>query len=168
VAVLSGPGSVHPVEARRGQATSARSPFGAAAVFGVGLGGLVDGIVLHQILQWHHLVSAETSADDLEGLEHNTLADGLFHAATLVVLVAGVVLLWRAALTPAAGWSRHAIAGALVGWGAFNIVDEVVFHLLLDLHHIRMVDDYLVYDLGFALLGAALIAVGLALRRRTT
>ena len=168
MAVLSGPGSVHPDEAGPRQATTARTPFGAAVLFGVGLGGLVDGIVLHQILQWHHLVSAETPADDLEGLEHNTLADGLFHAATLVVLVAGVVLLWRAALRPAAGWGREAIGGALVGWGAFNLVDEVLFHLVLELHHIRMVDDYLVYDLGFTLLGAALIAVGLAVRRRTT
>jgi uncharacterized membrane protein len=26
---------------------------------GIGLGGFVDGIVLHQILQWHHLLTNE-------------------------------------------------------------------------------------------------------------
>jgi hypothetical protein len=26
-------------------------------LYGLGLGGFVDGIVLHQILQWHHMVS---------------------------------------------------------------------------------------------------------------
>lgn len=26
-------------------------------LLGVGLGGFVDGILLHQILQWHHMVS---------------------------------------------------------------------------------------------------------------
>ena len=28
----------------------------AGLMYGVGLGGFVDGIVLHQILQWHHMV----------------------------------------------------------------------------------------------------------------
>jgi uncharacterized membrane protein len=26
-------------------------------LYGLGLGGFIDGIVLHQILQWHHMVS---------------------------------------------------------------------------------------------------------------
>ena len=26
-------------------------------LLGLGLGGFVDGIVLHQVLQWHHMVS---------------------------------------------------------------------------------------------------------------
>ena len=52
-------------------------------LLGVGLGGFVDGIVLHQILQWHHLLTSEGSypATTVAGLEANTLADGLFHAA---------------------------------------------------------------------------------------
>ena len=26
-------------------------------LYGLGLGGFIDGIVLHQILQWHHMVT---------------------------------------------------------------------------------------------------------------
>lgn len=45
----------------------------------------------------------------------------------------------------------------------FHLVDEIVFHALLDLHHIRTVDNYLVYDLTFAALGVVLIGLGLRL-----
>lgn len=141
----------------------ATPPARGGAVFGFGLGGLVDGVVLHQILQWHHLVSDDTSMKTVEGLEHNTLADGLFHAATIVVLLAGTVLLWNAAKRPAPSWNRRAIGGVLAGFGVFHLVDEIVFHALLDLHHIRMVDNYLVYDLTFAAIGVVLIGLGIRL-----
>lgn len=133
---------------------------------GFGLGAFLDGIVLHQVLQWHHLVEARLPADDLAGLQANTLWDGVFHLVSWVVVVAG--LLWtargRAALRPVA-WP--ALVGALlVGWGAFHLTDQVVFHLLLEAHHIRMVEDPQRYDWGFAAIGAALVAGGLGLVRR--
>lgn len=54
----------------------------------------------------------------------------------------------------------------LMGWGAFNVVDQLVFHLLIGAHHIRGgVDDYLLYDWGFFALGLALLACGLAILR---
>ena len=48
-------------------------------LLGVGVGGFVDGILLHQILQWHHMISAERgrSMRTIAGLEANTVADGL-------------------------------------------------------------------------------------------
>lgn len=49
--------------------------------------------------------------------------------------------------------------------GAFHVVDEIVFHLLLQAHHIRMVENYLVYDLAYTALGVVLIAFGAALAR---
>jgi uncharacterized membrane protein len=132
----------------------------AGGVFGFGIGGLVDGIVLHQVLQWHHLVAGETTTKTVEGLEANTLADGVFHLATLAVVLLGTVLIHRA---PRDG--RAVVGGALVGWGVFHLVDEVTFHLLLDLHHIRMVEDYLAYDLAFAGIGVVLVVVGARLLR---
>jgi hypothetical protein len=30
---------------------------------GVGLGGFVDGILLHQILQWHHMLTGEAGGE---------------------------------------------------------------------------------------------------------
>jgi uncharacterized membrane protein len=134
-------------------------------VTGFGLGAFLDGIVLHQVLQWHHLVVDLRPADDLAGLEANTVWDGLFHLAAWLVVLAG--LLWtarsREALRPVP-W--RALTGALlVGWGAFNITDQVVFHMLLGAHHIRMVEDYQVYDWGYTALGAAFVVGGLALSR---
>jgi hypothetical protein len=51
---------------------------------GLGLGGFLDGIVLHQILQWHHMLTdtGDHPMTTVAGLEANTLADGFFHAAT--------------------------------------------------------------------------------------
>ena len=133
----------------------------AGGVFGFGIGGLVDGIVLHQVLQWHHLVASETTTETVKGLEANTLADGLFHLATLVVVLVGTTLVWRAPRD-----ASRVVGGALVGWGVFHLVDEVTFHLLLDLHHIRMVENYLAYDLAFTAIGVVLIALGWRLLRR--
>lgn len=77
-----------------------------ALLLGLGLGGFVDGIVLHQVLQWHHLVSDVEAypTTTVAGLEVNTLADGFFHLVVSAVLVVAGLALYRrgvAALTPA-------------------------------------------------------------------
>ncbi len=132
---------------------------------GFGLGAFLDGIVLHQVLQWHHLVVARVPADDLAGLEANTLWDGVFHLVSWLVVVGGLVWTVRswATLRPVP-W--RSLAGALLaGWGAFNVTDQVVFHLLLEAHHIRMVADPELYDWGYTAIGALLVAGGLGLVR---
>lgn len=83
--------------------------------------GFVDGIVLHQILQWHHMVSHVDGypTDTVAGLEANTLADGLFHVATWIFLLAASIIAlraWRAGrLAPS--WSFH-FGLVLAGWGS--------------------------------------------------
>jgi len=142
-------------------------PLLAAGVLGWGLGMFLDGIVLHQILQWHHLVSELEPADTLAGLEANTRWDGLFHGAAWLVALAGVVLLWRARRRAPGEWRLSALIGPLLmGWGAFNVFDQVVFHLALGAHHVRDVEDYAIYDWSYTALGVALIAGGWALARR--
>lgn len=132
-------------------------------VTGVGVGALVDGIVLHQVLQWHHLWSARTPATTLSGLETNTLADGIFHVASLVVLLAGMALLAGRRLD-----LRPLVGLGLVGWGIFNVVDQLVFHLALGAHHIRMVANYQIYDWSFFAVGLVLAAAGYAVVRPGT
>ncbi|MFP5372345.1 MAG: DUF2243 domain-containing protein [Actinomycetes bacterium] len=143
-------------------------PRTSGLLLGIGLGGFVDGIVLHQILQWHHMVSAEAPMDTVAGLEVNTLADGFFHVATWLMVVAGsitTITAWRQGrLAP--NWSFH-LGLVLAGWGIFNVLDGIVSHFLLDVHHIR--DDLggpLSWDIGFLVFGIALIAGGWALHRR--
>lgn len=137
-----------------------------AVVLGVGLGGFLDGIVLHQLLQWHHLVSSREPTDTVAGLETNTLWDGVFHAAMWLVVTVGVWLVWRAARAGGRTDWRALVGWALVGWGGFNIFDGVVDHWLLGLHHIREgVDNELAYDVAFVLLGVALCAGGWLLQR---
>ncbi len=149
----------------RARAQAGLRPLAPLLLTGFGLGAFLDGIVLHQVLQWHHLVVDLRPAADLEGLEWNTLWDGVFHLVSWVVVVAGLV--WtvrdRAALRPVP-W-RSLTGALLVGWGAFNITDQVVFHLLLEAHHIRMVEDYQVYDWSYTAIGALLVAGGLALAK---
>lgn len=50
----------------------------AALLLGVGLGGFFDGIVFHQILQWHHMVSTSNPPDTVANLELNTFFVGCF------------------------------------------------------------------------------------------
>jgi uncharacterized membrane protein len=136
--------------------------LGPGLLLGAGLGGFVDGIVLHQILQWHHLLSARSGFD----LHANTLADGLFHAVAWLAVVAGLVWLWRR--LAGRSWPEPAalVGPALAGWGLFNLVEGVVNHRLLGLHHVRPGAYQLAYDLAFLTLGALLVVVGVMLHRR--
>jgi uncharacterized membrane protein len=137
-----------------------RERIGYAAI-GVGGGALLDGFVLHQLLQWHHLWSARTSDATVEGLEKNTLVDGIFHTAVFLVLLLGIALLAGRRVE-----ARPLVGLALVGWGLFNLVDQFVFHLALGAHHIVMdVENPEVYDWAFAALGVVLIAAGWAVAR---
>ena len=143
----------------------ARAGRAPALVTGFGLGAFVDGIVLQQILQWHHLVVEYHPADTVGGLETNTFWDGVFHLASWAVVLAGCLwLASRAGAVRALGLRRFA-GMLLVGAGAFNIVDQLLFHLALQAHHIRMVANYQVYDWSFFGLGVLAMLVGLALGR---
>jgi uncharacterized membrane protein len=136
---------------------------------GAGLGGFIDGIVLHQILQWHHMLTdtGDHPSSTVPGLEANTLADGLFHLATWLLVGAGMLMTvkaWqRRELAPP--WRAH-LGMLLVGWGVFNLVEGLVNHQVLGIHHVR--DDLggpLGWDIAFLASGALLVAIGLALSR---
>src|SRR5215217_3950918 len=136
----------------------------AGILLGIGFGGFVDGIVLHQILQWHHMLTSEGSypATTVAGLEANTLADGLFHAAAWAFALAGVWMLNR---SRERGTPRQLLGLALAGWGLFNLVEVLIDHQLLGIHHVRAGDGQWAYDAGFLVLGALLVAGGLTLAR---
>ena len=137
-------------------------------LLGAGLGGFVDGIVLHQLLQWHHLLSdtGDHPTTTVAGLEANTLADGLFHAAAWVAVAVGIWLLWRRMPTPRGRAGGRMLAGwMLVGWGAFNLVEGIVDHQLLGLHHVREGSSEFVWDMTFLAIGLVLVVAGWRLLR---
>lgn len=140
------------------------------AVLGFGLGGFVDGIVLHQILQWHNMGSAVLPPVTMHAMSRNMVWDGLFHAATWLVTVAGVWMLWadRGRSAPRA---RLLLGQMIFGWGAFNLIEGIVNHHALQLHHVRDMPVHVPhYDWAFLLVaGVALVVIGwvLAKPRRT-
>jgi uncharacterized membrane protein len=159
--------------------TSRTGPVPAAArlpsrtsglLLGLGFGGFVDGIVLHQLLQWHHMISSVEgrTVTTVAGLEANTVADGVFHLGTWALTFAGTVtalVAWRQGrLAPS--WSFH-FGLVLAGWGIFDLVEGIVDHQLLGVHHVR--DDLgapLSWDIGFLVFGAMLLVAGWLLHRR--
>jgi uncharacterized membrane protein len=140
-------------------------PLAPGVVLGIGLGGFVDGIVLHQVLQWHHmLTSAGYPPDSVSNLNVNTLFDGLFHAATWIATAIGLVMLHRAVRRRRAWSGRRLLGGMAIGWGGFNLVEGIIDHHVLGLHHVREnVPNVLLWDIGFLVFGALLVAAGLAL-----
>jgi len=145
-----------------------RTPLVAAGILlGAGLGGFVDGIVLHQILQWHNMLSGQLPPDTLVRAKVNMYWDGLFHAAVWVLTAVGLALLWAAtgrADVPHSG--RTLVGGLLLGWGLFNVIEGIIDHEILGLHHVyEYTPNHLPADLGFLAFGLLLLLAGWALVR---
>jgi uncharacterized membrane protein len=154
-----------PIAGVSGSSLESRTP---GIVLGVGLGGFVDGIALHQIAQWHNMGSAVLPPVTMDAMQRNMTWDGLFHAATWVLVVAGVFLLARDArlgrpIPPA--W--RLTGQLLLGWGVFNLVEGVIDHHLLDLHHVRDLPVHVpAYDWIFLVVaGIGLTALGWSMAR---
>jgi uncharacterized membrane protein len=121
-----------------------RAITGPALLTGFALGGFVDGVLLHQILQWHHLLSLVLPPDALRA---QILWDGLFHVAMIGVAAIGLFGLWR---------RRESLEGRalafwlLAGFALWQLVDVVFFHWVLGIHRVR-VDrpDPLLWDIGW-------------------
>lgn len=135
----------------------------AGILIGMGAAGFFDGIVFHQILQWHHLLTSVQPAN----METNTLWDGLFHAGVYLLTAAGIVFLWRAGTNRDVSWSLQTFIGSLlVGAGSFNLIEGIINHHILGIHHVKAGPNQLTYDLAFLIAGAILAAVGWILLRR--
>ena len=144
-------------------------PTASGVLFGLGLGGFFDGIVLHKLLQWHHMLSSWYPITTIDNLRLNTLWDGIFHSATYVFVVLGLFLFWRTAHRQHLYWSWKLMTGsALVGWGAFNVVEGLIDHELLGIHHVNELvgrDQYVYWDVGFLVWGALMVVAGWRLFR---
>lgn len=108
----------------------------AGYLLGFALGGFFDGILLHQILQWHHLLLG-IQTGPFRQMRTQILADGLFHLVMYAIALAGLWSLWR---------SRHAaqfagrelLGDALIGFGIWHVLDTFLSHWILGIHRIKM------------------------------
>ena len=144
-----------------------RPLIAAGTLLGIGMGGFVDGIVFHQLLQVHNMLSAQYPTTGAEAerlvvnLESNMFWDGLFHAFTWVVTALGLALLWKAVQRPDVPLSTKTFVGSLaLGWGLFNLVEGIINHHLLHIHHVTETHNHLIWDLAFLASGLLLIGMG--------
>ncbi|QDZ29476.1 DUF2243 domain-containing protein [Noviherbaspirillum sp. UKPF54] len=140
----------------------------AGYLLGFALGGFFDGILLHQILQWHHLLSGITRAP-FDQAEVQILADGVFQAGMCVIAALGMrkLLQARYVLIDRA-FDRVLAADVLIGFGVWHVADGILSNWLLGLHHVRMdAADFAWWDvLWFLLFGVLVVTAGIALRIR--
>lgn len=138
----------------------------AGTVLGIGLGGFLDGIVFHQLLQLHNMLTARVPKDTLVNYQINMFWDGAFHAFAWATTALGVGLLFAAARRPGTVFSTRSFVGALaLGWGLFNVVEGLIDHHLLHLHHVVERLGVSVWDWAFLGFGALLVVLGSTLIR---
>ncbi|HEX8415823.1 MAG TPA: DUF2243 domain-containing protein [Sphingomicrobium sp.] len=140
---------------------TSRPLFIAGTVLGIGLGGFVDGILLHQIVQLHAMLSARVPLDTMHNMQTNMTADGLFHGVMWLVTLAGVALLFRAGKRAEVPWSGRVLTGAMIfGWGIFNVAEGVIDHHILHVHHVVERLGPSIWDWLFLGVSRLLIAAG--------
>jgi len=142
-------------------ALTRRPLLAAGTLLGIGMGGFVDGITFHQILQLHNMLSARRPVTNLVNAEINMAWDGLFHAFTWTMTALGLALLWRAGQRADVPWSTRTFAGSLsLGWGLFNLVEGIIDHHILNIHHVIERPGHLRWDIAFLASGVLLILLG--------
>jgi uncharacterized membrane protein len=137
--------------------------FISGVILGLGLLGAIDGIVFHQLLQWHHMILSPNN-------ELEIFTDGLFAALFSALLVWGGVKIFQDARKNEIGNSwKVFVGGIFVGGGAFNLVEGIVDHHILQVHRVKpLADNPLAYDLGFLAIGLLLVIIGFLIKRMET
>ncbi len=141
----------------------------AGILLGLGQAGFFDGIVFHQLLQWHHMFTNVETSNTVLGLELNTLGDGLFHLVDWLFTLSGLIVLWLAIKRNDVNLSTAVLIGAFcIGAGMFNITEGILSHHILQIHHVKPGEHQLAWDLSF--IGAGILSViigGIILNRPT-
>ena len=95
------------------------------------------------------------------------VVDGAFHALMYAVMAASLVLPCKARQDFALGKAdRYLFASVLIGFGLWNVLDGIIFHWLMEFHHIKMDPTRpFLWDLAwFAAFGLLPLAIGYGLR----
>jgi uncharacterized membrane protein len=119
-------------------ANSTRAMRWGAFIVGLALGGFFDGILLHQVLQWHHFLS-NVQSPAVQDMRVQILADGLFHVLMYFVAAIGLVKLWRAREQCAQPGAGTLLWGwALLGFCIWHFIDVVLAHWVVGIHRVRV------------------------------
>jgi uncharacterized membrane protein len=130
-------------------------------VLGIGLGGFIDGIALHQIFQVHSMLSAKVPLATMENMRTNMRADGGFHVAMLLFTLIGIFMLFHAGRRTDVDYSTRTFVGAMImGWGIFNVVEGLIDHQILGLHHVVERLGLSIWDWLFLAASVVLIVIG--------
>ncbi len=131
-------------------------------IIGIGMGGFVDGILLHQLLQWHQMISNQLEPVDLTSKNINMFWDGIFHVITWTATLTGILFMWRSRKNSHLNLSNWLFAGGLIaGWGIFNFIDSIFNHYLFGFHNVREnVVGIEWWNLGFLIVAVLLILIG--------
>ncbi len=133
----------------------------AGTVIGIGLGGFIDGILLHQIWQLHGMLSARVPLNSMKNMQTNMTVDGVFHAVVWLATIVGIIMLFNAGKRDDLAWSGRTFYGSmLMGWGLFNVVEGVIDHHLLELHHVVQRLGQSIWDWLFIGVSLLLIFLG--------
>ena len=142
-------------------------PLVTSGVFmGIGLGGFFDGILFHQLMQVHNMLSAKFPKTSIANMEINMFWDGLFHTLTYTMTLVGLGLLWKVGKRSDVPWSGKTFMGAMfLGWGLFNFVEGIIDHHILQIHHVVESHGLSAFDYAFVASGVILIFAGWMMMR---
>lgn len=134
--------------------------FVSGLILGLGILGAIDGIVFHQLLQWHHVILSPN-------LQLEIMSDGLFTALFSALLVWGGVKIFQDARKKQLGSSwKIFFGGIFIGGGLFNLVEGIINHHILQIHRVRpLAENPLLYDLAFLAIGLLFVVIGLLIKR---
>ncbi len=149
-------------ETRSGKTAIITPMVTATTTLGIGIGGMLDGTVLHQILQWHEMLSNKLPPFTLLNKSVNMFWDGIFHFFCFIIILIGIVMLSKVAFdkNETKGWGK-VTGGLLLGWGIFNVVEGLIDHQILKLHNVKETSAAVdLWNYGFLMISILLIIVG--------
>ena len=137
----------------------------AGLVLGAGFGGMADGIVLHSILGWHHMIcyTMDCQPTSVEQLQLENTQDGYFLLVVWLMVLTGTAMLFRAA---SQAGPTVLLGAMLAGSGAFNFLEGLINHQILGLHHVVPGSPHqFLFDMLYLANGVLFFVVGAWLMR---
>lgn len=140
------------MKGKKSSVSARRKIMTSGVLIGIGVMALVDEIIFHQLLQWHHFFDFDTT-------QFGIFSDGLLNSFALFAIVAGIFLFAHVVRLHTYSPVRWA-AGLFLGMGAFQLFDGIVSHKVLRIHQIRYNVDLLPYDIAWISSAILLLAIG--------